>query len=456
MLNILQQQAQVRADVPFLNDLTFSQTLAQVKQLTPKVNRFIQADERVALLANNTPASALLMLSLALLHKQIFLLNPRLTPAEIQQQVTDLKITKIISPDQTYLSYETIFQAQPLPTALDWEFPDEAIAFILNTSATTGKMKSVPIRWRQIKAHVQASAQALGVTPNDNWLMVLPLCHVSGLSILWRSLYNGTSITLMPKYQKEQVVSLMNSGQVNLVSLVPTILKELLPELKDQIMRVILLGGEFIPDNLITQALAKKLPVHKTYGMTEAFSQQATFNILKYPTKHLAVGKALPGVEFQIQQPDDQGIGEIIVNSPMLMTGYLGFPELSGSYHTGDIGYLDQDNFLYILNRRKDLIISGGENIYPLEIENLIASLPDVSECAVVPQADAKWGQVPVLFVAGTINKTKLQKYLADNLARYKVPKQIIYVDHLPRNATGKILRRDLIAQLARLSEANS
>ena len=318
----------------------------------------------------------------------------------------------------------------------------------MNTSATTGQFKSVPLRWGQIRAHVQASQEVLGKTAKDNWLMVLPLFHVSGLSILMRSLYNGTAITVLPKYDEIKVLELIESEKINMMSLVPTILTQLEPKITHHTLRVILLGGEFIPMALIDACEKKFLPIYKTYGMTETFSQSVTFSVLDYPHKRDSVGRPLPGMQVRIDNPDADGVGEIHLTGPMVMTGYIDKEPIDGDLNTDDIGYVDEDGFVYILNRRKDLIISGGENIYPKELEDLVYTLSAVKECAVVPVSDIKWGQVPALFVAfndgESMTADAILSFMTQSLAKYKIPKYVKILPSLPRNGTGKIVRNKL------------
>ena len=285
--------------------------------------------------------------------------------------------------------------------------------------------------------------------------MVLPLFHVSGLSILMRSLYNGTAMTIMESYDEEQVLQYIHDGHINMMSLVPTILKKLEPRITHHQLRVILLGGEFIPRPLVDACVAKQLPIYKTYGMTETFSQSVTMPVLLNLNKLDSVGKPLPGMTVHIVNPDVDGVGEIHLNGPMVMRGYINREPIHGDFNTDDMGYVDEDGFLYILNRRTDLIISGGENIYPKEIEDTVYAMQGVKECAVIPVADTKWGQVPALFVAfddidalGTDLKMIVRDYISSKLAKYKVPKYITIMDALPRNGTGKIMRKSLAAHL--------
>lgn len=316
---------------------------------------------------------------------------------------------------------------------------------IINTSATTGKFKSVPVRWSQIEAHVKASAKVLGVEKDDNWLVVLPMFHVSGLSIILRTLYNGTRATIREKFSKQAVLDALEKEEVTMVSLVPTVLQRIVNQITASKLRAILLGGEFIPMPLLQECVERNLPVYKTYGMSETFAQSTTFSIRDYPYKLASVGYPLDGVTIDIKNPDEEGVGEVWLSSPMLMKGYLNKKPISGFFNTDDIGYVDNDGFLYLLNRRKDIIISGGENIYPKEIEDVLYGMDDILECAVIPVADPKWGQVPVLCVVTSRTKQEIIEYLQFRLAKYKVPKQIVHYDTLPKNSMGKILRQELI-----------
>ncbi len=328
---------------------------------------------------------------------------------------------------------------------LDWNPSNDKVFCIINTSATTGKFKSVPVRWSQIEAHVKASAKVLGVEEDDNWLVVLPMFHVSGLSIILRTLYNGTRATIREKFSEQVVLDALENEEVTMVSLVPTVLQRIVDAIKAPKLRAILLGGEFIPMPLLQECVQRNLPVYKTYGMSETFAQSTTFSVRDYPHKLASVGYPLDGVTIEIQNPDEEGVGEVWISSPMLMKGYLNKEPITGAFNTDDIGYVDDDGFLYLLNRRKDIIISGGENIYPKEIEDVLYGMDGILECAVIPVSDPKWGQVPVLCVVTSRTKQEIIEYLQCRLAKYKVPKRIVYYDILPKNSMGKILRQELI-----------
>ena len=441
-----------------INEYTYNDIYRSVVHVARKLEP-LQAS-RIAILSDNSVMMAIYVLATMVVHKELLLLNVHLKPKEIENQLAQLDVTTVLHSVErreqlpnsistiVFESLERILSVEEADDTFDWTFEDRDIAAIMNTSATTGPFKSVPLRWGQIRAHVQASKEVLGKTEQDNWLMVLPLFHVSGLSILLRSLYNGTAVTILPKYDEAQVLKLIESESINMMSLVPTILTQLEPSISHHKLRVILLGGEFIPMALIDACEKKSLPIYKTYGMTETFSQSVTFSVLDYPHKRDSVGKPLPGMQVRIDKPDADGVGEIHLTGPMVMTGYIDKEPIDGDLNTDDIGYVDEDGFVYILNRRKDLIISGGENIYPKELEDLVYTLPSVKECAVVPVPDPKWGQVPALFVAfhdgESMTADEIVSFMTKSLAKYKVPKYVTILSALPRNGTGKIVRNEL------------
>ena len=447
-----------------MNEYTYHDIYRAVVYVATRLQTL--SDTRIAIVSDNSVTMAVYLLAAMLVRKEVLLLNVHLTAGEIDNQLCQLHITTVLHSAKRREQVPKSVMAIELESMsvmlhgeakdiFDWTVDDNDIAAIMNTSATTGQFKSVPLRWGQIKAHVQASQEVLGRTEQDNWLMVLPLFHVSGLSILMRSLYNGTAMTIMESYDEEQVLQYIHDGRINMMSLVPTILKNLEPRIIHHQLRVILLGGEFIPRPLVDACIVKQLPIYKTYGMTETFSQSVTMPVLSNLNKLDSVGKPLPRMTVHIVNPDVDGVGEIRLNGPMVMSGYINCEPIHGDFNTDDMGYLDEDGFLYILNRRTDLIISGGENIYPKEIEDTVYTMQGVKECAVIPVADTKWGQVPALFVAfddidalGVDLKMIVRDYLSSKLAKYKVPKYITIMDALPRNGTGKIMRKLLASHL--------
>lgn len=454
----LKLQAKKNPQGKFLNELTFLEVEELVVNLVNPLSSLVSNEDRVALYAKNTVETVLLLFALFALEKEVLMLNTRLTEDEILEKLRRLKISKVFTPDESisfktskslpkFISYQEVLNSKikddfHLPQLNKYNLEKNAI--IMDTSATSGEYKSVPLRWQELLNHVQASQKVLGVTDEDNWLLVIPLCHIGGLAILLRSLYNGTRVTLLDKFDEERVLTLIENNKVNMLSLVPTMLKRIIHGIHNHALRVLLLSGEYIPNSLVEECLAKKIPIYKSYGMTETTSQVTTFCVKSIPQKLESVGRPLPGMQIKINQPDQEGIGEILLQGPMLMKGYLGQMPLEGFFNTQDIGYLDEDGYLYILDRRQNLIISGGENIYPQEIEKVLSSHPDVQECALVGKKDEKWGQIPVLFLVSNLREEEVMEYLSEQLAKYKLPKKIVYLEELPKNSTGKIMRKAL------------
>ena len=484
----LYERAHTHRDRLFLNKYSygdvFTLTIATAKRLAPH----LRGESRIALWAENSVSMAIHLFALAALGIETVLLNTNLTEREVTEQMEstgvrtllmsekmthiwraqkvadDIEITDVSTyeyshnqVDRQYLCFSTCIDTDfkaisPMHNDenLDLNPSGEKVFCIINTSATTGKFKSVPVRWLQIEAHVKASANVLGVEEHDNWLVVLPMFHVSGLSIILRTLYNGTRAIIREKFSEQVVLEALETEDVTMVSLVPTVLQRIVERIQAPTLRAILLGGEFIPMPLLQECVQRNLPVYKTYGMSETFAQSTTFSIQEHPNKLASVGYPLQGVTIEIRNPDEEGVGEVWLLSPMLMKGYLNKEPIKGAFNTDDIGYVDEDGFLYLLNRRKDIIISGGENIYPKEIEDVLYGMKGILECAVIPVSDPKWGQVPVLCVVTNCSEEDISQYLLSRLAKYKVPKQMIYFDALPKNSMGKILRQDLIHTVER------
>ncbi|HHY26546.1 MAG TPA: o-succinylbenzoate--CoA ligase [Desulfitobacterium dehalogenans] len=444
-MNWLKKQAQEKGKKKFLNHLSFAEVENLVQEQAGRLYPYVKDETRVALYARNSVETVLFFLALQGLQKEVFMINIRLTEDEIRRKLTDLKIGVVFSEDRTFISFQDVLN-QPLEKQDERRggYAPEQIAVIMDTSATHGLAKSVPLRWRNLEAHVQASQQVLGVREEDNWLLVLPLYHIGGLAIVLRSLYNGTAVTLTSGFDEEETLKLIEEEKVNLLSLVPTMLNRILDRIGGHSLRAVLVSGEFIPEALVEASLRKGIPIYKSYGMTETASQATTFCVSEHLMRLKSVGYPLPGIKVHIHNPDNEGVGEIILRGPMVMDGYLGGEPVQEFLHTQDIGYLDEEGYLFILDRRDNIIISGGENIYPREIENILYAHPAVSECAIVAMKDKKWGQVPALCIVSALEDEEIRNYLSARIARYKHPKKIIHLRELPKNSTGKLLKKAL------------
>jgi O-succinylbenzoic acid--CoA ligase len=280
---------------------------------------------------------------------------------------------------------------------------------------------------------------------------------VGGLSILLRGIIYGIPVVVHESFDEVEVNRAIVDERVTIISVVSAMLQKMLGAglgAQPTSLRCVLLGGGPAPRPLLEECAARGLPVVQTYGLTEAASQVATLAPEDALRKLGSAGKPLLPTELKIENPDVGGVGEIVVRGLTVTPGYYANEQATahvlreGWLHTGDIGYLDDEGYLYVLDRRDDLIISGGENVYPAEIEAVLLSHPAIAEAGVTGAEDARWGQVPVAYIAlragETLTEIEVKEFCAARLARYKIPAQVKFVEALPRNAAGKLLRRAL------------
>ncbi|MFP6656350.1 MAG: o-succinylbenzoate--CoA ligase [Myxococcota bacterium] len=345
---------------------------------------------------------------------------------------------------------------------------EAGVAFILLTSGTTGQPKQAMLTLANLIASARASNRLLGRNAKDRWLLCLPLFHIGGLSILLRSALARTSVALHTGFDANRVVAAFEADRITCVSFVATMLAEVI-EARGETpppasLRLILLGGGPAPATLLDRAESLGYPIAPTYGLTEAASQVAT----RPPTEPAAprpddlAGGLVPlaGVEIRIMDANGKlmaegGAGEIQLRGPIVMKGYRGERAArnnaiqAGWLSTGDIGRLDERGHLRVLDRRTDLIISGGENIYPAEIESVLAEYPDIEEAGVVGCPDSKFGARPLAFVVlrpgRSLDQAALVSFCRERLAGFKVPVDFIEMASLPKTASGKLRRQALI-----------
>jgi O-succinylbenzoic acid--CoA ligase len=327
---------------------------------------------------------------------------------------------------------------------------------VLFTSGTTGRLRAARLTAANLAASARASARVLGAAIGDRWLACLPLYHVGGLSILVRSVLWGAAVELHPRFDAERVAEALEARATH-ASLVPTMLRRVLEReaTGSAGSKGILLGGAAAPPALVARAWERGLPVLPTYGLTEAASQVATAEAGRPPVAG-SVGRPLPGTRVRIVarggEPVEVGDeGEIQVRGPTVFAGYLRDPEatraaMDGPWlRTGDVGALDRHGRLRVLDRRSDLIVSGGENVAPAEVEAVLLDHPEVEEAGVAGRPDDDLGQVAVAFVVPRPGRTPspeaLRRFCRERLAGYKTPRTVTVCRELPRNALGKLLR---------------
>ncbi len=294
----------------------------------------------------------------------------------------------------------------------------DAPALRLLTSGTTAAPRPVVLTYGNLFWAALGSAAALGLDVQERWLCALPLAHVGGLSILTRSVVYGTSVLLHERFDARRAVTAVMEEGVTLVSVVPTMLARMLDAglREPPALRWALVGGAPLAPSLRARAEDAGIPVAESYGMTEAASQAVT------------EGVPLPGVRVELGED-----GEIVLAGPTIAGG--------GPLPTGDLGAWDAQGRLRVLGRRADTIITGGENVTPQEVEQVLLAHPEVEDAAVVGRPDPEWGEAVVALVVGGVGEEDLRAWARERLAAYQVPKRVEHVDELPRNAAGKLDR---------------
>ena len=365
-------------------------------------------DPRVFAAGYNTPETAALLLGALERGSELVLQNTRLTPAERAAQVLSVA-------------------AVP---------PAGEPAVVLFTSGTTGGPKAALLGRENLEASARAANEVLQVDAGSRFLCVLPLYHVGGLSTLVRCELAGATVLLHERFDADAVARELHEGATH-ASLVANTLSRVLEKSTDFPPSIVAVGGGPVPTPLLERARQAGLRVVQTWGMTETCSMATCER--PGEADGATAGPPLPGFEIRIDS------GEVLVRGPAVMRGYLGQEPLRGRFfRTGDIGELDGRGRLTVHARRTDLIVSGGENVYPPEVEAALLAHPDVREAVVLPTPDPRWGQVGVAYVVTSASDDELREFLRARIARYKLPARFVRVPELPRNAAGKVDRQRL------------
>jgi O-succinylbenzoic acid--CoA ligase len=480
----LEQRAQTSPEHPALiyagRAISYADLAARVAVVAGQLRRLgVGGGDRVGLLLANRPAFAELVHALPHLGAVAVPLNSRLSPTEIARQLTDSSPRLLVydsSARETVAAVRrhlAVSAASVDPDALGGdpvlkqvsaELDTSCIRIdlqsahsVIYTSGSTGRPKGVLLTYGNLLWSAVGSAFNLGVHRDDRWLACLPFCHVGGLSILIRSVIYGTTAVIHNGFDPARVDRALDEERVTIVSMVANMLQRLLATRGERPypswLRCVLLGGGPAPLALLQACQARGVPVVQTYGLTEAASQVTTLAPGDAERKLGSAGKPLLGTEILLSgangpAPPD-GVGEILVRGPTVCPGYLDPTDdarrQDGWLRTGDLGRLDGEGFLYVMGRHDDMIITGGENVYPAEVEAVLQEHPAIAEACVFGVPDARWGAAVAASVrlrrGATAEPSELIEYVCRRLARFKAPRRIRFVEEFPRTPSGKIIR---------------
>ncbi|MBM7643908.1 O-succinylbenzoic acid--CoA ligase [Scopulibacillus daqui] len=459
--------------------VTYGKLNRQVRSLSLKLSGIgIDKQDKIALLFNNGLDMVRLYHTMPYLGTVAVPLNTRLSAEEQKWQLEDsgaailiydeayrqrAQEIKKLNPKLNMMSMRELESQAEASWTLHAHVNMDDLHTIIYTSGTTGHPKGVMLSYNNHWWSAIGSALNLGIENNDKWLAVVPFFHVSGLSMLMKNVIYGVPVVIHSSFDPEAVNQAIIKDGVTMVSVVTAMLTQMIEKLGDgsypNTLRCMLLGGGPAPRVILEACKDKGIPVFQSYGLSETGSQIVTLSPEYMFEKLGSAGKPLFPCEIRIMKdhkaagPNEEG--EIVVKGPNVARGYLNRSEATreairdGWLYTGDIGYLDEDGFLYVLDRRKDLIISGGENVYPAEVEAVLLQHQEIAESGVIGVSHARWGQVPAAFVKlkdpeYAVTEEEIIEFCKGHLAGYKTPKHIFFVDGLPRNASKKLLRRHL------------
>lgn len=452
----------------------------------------LKTGDRCAMLAYNGLEYVEMIFAAAKLGVTLVPLNWRLSPAELAFNLSDSGTeTLIFDPEfnetveafkgdtpvkrMLVIGTEAFKGAEPYEEALaeekdDEPVPDEPVGLdtphiIMYTAGTTGRPKGAVLSqgasfWNAINLELD-----MQFNPNDRNLAVLPMFHIGGIGLFTLPmLHVGGTVVIQRAFDAVETLRLLKSENITLFFGVPAVFLFLIqhPDFDAgtfKNVRAVMCGGAPLPVSLVQQYHDAGIVLQQGFGMSEAAPSISTLSKDRALKKAGSIGRALFHVEAGIvdddlkEQPADE-VGELVIRGPNLMQGYWKRPEATeeafegGWFHTGDLARMDHEGDIFIVERKKDMFISGGENVYPAEVENAIYELPKVAEAAVIGIKDERWGEVGKAIVAlkpeEQLKEEEILNFLKGRLAKYKIPKRVVFVDQLPRNAAGKVLKNTL------------
>ncbi|HWH97198.1 MAG TPA: o-succinylbenzoate--CoA ligase [Pseudolysinimonas sp.] len=485
-----------RARSPEATAIVFGDQTISYRELADRADRVADAladagitrGERVAYLGENHPAFVEVLLGCALVGAVMVPLNTRLAPREIAYVLRDAgarlliheaELAAVVPDDgvenrlpavvlgggERNTDYEQWLRDAPsggIRQAMSLDDP----AVILCTSGTTGRPKGAVLTHGNLTWNALNALVDVDVTSADVGLLISPLFHAASLGLgLLVMLLKGATVVLERQFDAGRALALIEKHRVTMLTGVPTTFQFLAehPDWHDTDLSSVtkmICGGSPVTTHVIEMFEARGVSFTQGYGMTEASPGATILPATMTRSKMGSVGLPHFFTEIRVVAAEGQlapsgDIGEIQVRGPNVSSGYQTQHEATaesftpdGWLRTGDLGYLDDEGYLFVRDRLKDMIISGGENIFPVEVEELILQIPDVTGAAVIGVPDAKWGETPWAIVTlregATLEIAQLKDHLTGSIARFKIPKNLVVLDELPRTASGKVRKNEL------------
>ena len=392
--------------------------------------------------------------------------------ASLGETLNGVTLVSMGEPQRGWLAYPEFLSAAKRTAPRDPEVDDATPLLICYTSGTTGRPKGVLLTQAALAANAANSADMHDLVASDRILTTLPLFHVGGLNILTTpALAVGASVVLHPKFDPEASLAAIERERITLTVLVPAQLDMLIahPRWRSadlSSLRMISTGSSIVPERLIRALQERGVPMVQVYGATETCPIATYQKLADVERKPGSAGRPAPGCEVRVagdRGGDDlaPGItGEILVRGPNVMIGYWRAPQATaevlrdGWFRSGDMGHWDEDGYLFVDGRRKEMIISGGENIYPAEIENVLIECQDIAEATVVGRPDPRWGEVVVAVVVprsgADLSRERVLGLFEGRIARFKHPKEVLFVGEMPKTALGKVRKEDVRSLVGR------
>ncbi len=440
--------------------------------------------DRLAILSKNNEDFIAVLMGAAKIGVITVVLNWRLQVPELQYIVENSKV-KLIVYDVDFASMMQALQVQGVNTDIlshatvpslqaifeensqepVYDASNDDVALIMYTSGTTGKPKGAMISHNNLLAAGMGLSQTIDWWEDDRFLMVAPFFHIGGIAPLITNILCGCTMVLMEAFEPMAAWKIVEQEKITTMMTVPTMLAYLLKTYEvanadSSSIRNITCGASSVPVPLILGFRQLGIPIQQVYGITEYTGAVTMWKEQMNKDKYDSMGKSMMHGEIAVVDVKSGEVlpagevGEIRLRGPQVFVGYFENREATkqvlknGWYHTGDVGYIDRDGYLYVVDRIKDMIISGGENIYSAELELTLANHPAVADVAVIGMPDEKWGEIPKAYIVVkpniSITEADIMAFCKENLASYKAVKEVEFVEQLPRNAVGKLLKHQL------------